>query len=58
MLTFEWRPHYVQSAVEYKDGIKHGKATIYDKNGKVLKEKTFLDGVEVGPDGKPKVFAP
>jgi len=38
--------------------MKHGKMYIFNEKSKVLVEKDFVDGVEVGPDGKPKVFAP
>ena len=58
MLMFNWRPHYVTTQIDYQDGLKHGKMYLFDKKGNVKVEKTFEEGLEVNPNGKPKGFNP
>ena len=58
MLLFNWRPHYVTQEINYKDGVKDGKMYVFDKKGKPVVEKTFKEGVELGPNGTPKAFTP
>ena len=58
MLLLNWRPNYVTTQINYKDGLKNGKMYVFDKRGKVKIEKDFSEGMEVGPNGKPKTFTP
>ena len=58
MLIFQWRPHRVTQEINYKNGLKDGKMYVFDKRGKPVVEKTFKEGMEVNPNGKPKSFTP
>jgi uncharacterized protein len=37
----------LNSQIDYKDGLKHGKLRIYDKKGKVVLEKSFEYGLQI-----------
>ena len=39
-----WENGMLKSTVEYKDELRHGKATYYFKNGSKQKEYTYVDG--------------
>jgi antitoxin component YwqK of YwqJK toxin-antitoxin module len=50
METFDKKGRIVQLA-EYKDGVRHGRFIIYDRNEDVLYEKKFAFGYEVKNNG-------
>ena len=47
MQTFEFRGNQIISEVSYKNGLKHGKAKVFDKTGKVVKEMNYKDGIQI-----------
>ncbi|WP_165779192.1 toxin-antitoxin system YwqK family antitoxin [Brumimicrobium salinarum] len=47
MKTFEFRGNQIISEVNYKNGRKDGKAKVFDKDGKVVKEMTYENGVQI-----------
>jgi antitoxin component YwqK of YwqJK toxin-antitoxin module len=50
MRTFDKKGRIVQFA-EYKDGVRHGRFVIYDRNEDVLFEKKFAFGYEIKDNG-------
>lgn len=59
MKQFDRRGNLLQE-IDYKKGLKHGRFIIYGKNGAIISEKKFQDGMQVieGQNNMPGSFSP